>query len=133
MLFGRRLIEAATDIRFQRYQKCISQNPSCYWGPRELLFYAADAFTWNAMASSNTSNHLPGPPTYEAMATAWGVQQLANGTYGAVPGQLPGSPWYRCGQPLTVADGGAAGVVAYTAHPVLFGSNSGAVNTFVPM
>lgn len=120
------------DIRYQRYQKCISQNPKCYWGPRELLFYIAEHLAWTAAPSSDAATGLPGPPTYDVVSKFWGVATAPNGTYYAVPGQLPSNPWYRRSVPVTIVQGALAGSAAYAAHPVLFGGNQGAVNTFTP-
>ena len=97
-----------------------------------IAFYAADAFPYTVMTSSD-DNGLPTAPTVEAISIFWGVQDNGDGTYTKVPEKLPPGPdgkWYRRSVPILAAELVELGVQGYLAHPVIFGSNSGEPNSF---
>lgn len=82
---------------------------------------------------SADENGEVGPPNIDAITTFWGVKDNGDGTFSHVAEKLPPNPdghWYRCSIPLTFAQLAVLGVEGYSAHPVIFGSNSRKSNSF---
>lgn len=106
------------------------------------LLDGAQHFTYISIPSSDDGT--PSTPTYDKMATFWGVTEAADGTYtmdtGA--GKLPAGPdgnWYRPNAQLDITQIVAVAVESFLAgkdpqgNPDIkvFGGNAGKVNSFV--
>ncbi|ORY78104.1 hypothetical protein BCR35DRAFT_292135 [Leucosporidium creatinivorum] len=119
--------------RFDSYNYCIQNNPQCNWmAVAQVLFYGAECLTYLNFPSSNSDGTI-GSATASVVQTFMGIAAQGS-SFVKVPESLPPSSdghWYRRSTGITLAEGISGLISAYSAHPVVFGSNNGATNSFV--
>jgi hypothetical protein len=112
--------------RAQRWQESVSTNPNFSFGPLTLLLYGAASFLYELMPSGTTGY----APDLATISSFFGVEQDASGNFVKTSGERIPEGWVNRATPYTDTDVNVQIVSMYALNPVLFGGNTGAVNSF---